>query len=218
MIQPLPAAVLWDMDGTLVDSEPDWMAAERDLAESNGATWTEEDSLNLVGSALLDAGEYIRVRGNLPMTADEVVDALIDRMIERLKQSIDWRPGARELLADLHSNGVPCALVTMSYRSLADVVVSALPPDTFGAIITGDQVARGKPHPDPYLEAARALGVNPADCIVIEDSTTGALAGLAAGATVVVVPGVADVDAPGAVILPTLIGLDTSGLVRAAAG
>jgi HAD superfamily hydrolase (TIGR01509 family) len=216
MTPSLPAAVLWDMDGTLVDTEPEWIAAERDLVEASGGVWTEQDSLNLVGSALLDAGEYIRARGNLPMTAEAVVDAMVARLIVRLKQSITWRPGARELLTDLQAWGVPCALVTMSYRSLVDVIVSALPPDTFAVTVTGDEVARGKPHPEPYLTAARELGVDPAQCIVIEDSTTGAHAGLAAGAAVVAVPGVTSVDAPEATIVSTLAGLDALDLARLA--
>lgn len=218
MTPPLPAGVLWDMDGTLVDTEPEWIATERALVESHGGTWSEEDSLHLVGSALLEAGEYIRVRGNLPMTAEEVVDAMVERIVGRLTQAISWQPGARELLADLRANRVPCVLVTMSYRRLADVVVSALPPGTFAATVTGDEVTRGKPHPDPYLFAARQLGVDPADCIVIEDSPTGARAGVAAGARVVGVPGAVPIQVDGVVTVPTLTGLDARGLARAARG
>ncbi|HEX6339217.1 MAG TPA: HAD family phosphatase [Jiangellaceae bacterium] len=207
MHHTLPAAVLWDMDGTLVDTEPEWIATERALVMSHGGTWTDEDSKKLVGSALIEAGEYIRVRGGLPMTAEQVVESMVDHIIERLKESIAWRPGARELLTDLRANGVPCALVTMSYRRLADIVVSALPPDTFGAVITGDEVVNGKPHPEPYLRAAGELGVDIADCIVIEDSTTGARAGVAAGARMVAAPNVVDVDLPGVPKVTTLVGM-----------
>jgi beta-phosphoglucomutase-like phosphatase (HAD superfamily) len=104
----------------------------------------------------------------------------------------------------------------MSYRQLADVVVSALPPDTFGAVITGDEVVNGKPHPEPYLRAAGDLGVDIAECIVIEDSTTGARAGLASGARVVAAPNVVDVDLPGIPTVSTLIGLSAAGLAAIA--
>jgi len=212
----LPAAVLWDMDGTLVDTEPEWIATERALVMSHGGEWTDEDSKRLVGSALIEAGEYIRVRGGLPMTAEQVVENMVQRIVERLKESITWRPGARELLTDLRAHGVPCALVTMSYRQLADIVASALPPDTFGAVITGDEVVHGKPHPEPYLRAASDLGVDIADCIVIEDSTTGATAGLASGARVVAAPNVVDVDLPGIPIVRTLVGMGAADLAAVA--
>jgi HAD superfamily hydrolase (TIGR01509 family) len=216
MRHDLPAAVLWDMDGTIVDTEPEWIAAERTLVEAHGGKWCDEDSANLVGSALPAAGEYIRLRGDLPMAAADVVDLLVDRLVSRLKQNITWQPGAVELLADLRAHAVPCALVTMSYRRLADVVVAALPPDSFEVTVTGDEVWRGKPDPGAYLLAAQQLGVDPADCIVIEDSPTGAMAGVAAGARVVGVPGTVPIDLDGVVTVPSLTGMDARALARAA--
>jgi HAD superfamily hydrolase (TIGR01509 family) len=210
----LPAAVLWDMDGTLVDTEPDWIATEHDLVEEHGGSWTEEDSLNLVGTSLLQAGEYIRTRGQLPMSAAEVVDTMVDRMIERMKKSLTWRPGSRELLADLRAHDVPCALVTNSYRRLTEVVLSALPPETFTVVITGDEVTNGKPHPEPYLRAADTLEVDPAECIVIEDSNNGARSGIASGARVIMVPNVQSVEVHGAILVPTLAGVDAAALAE----
>ncbi len=204
------------MDGTLVDTEPDWIATEHTLVTTNGGTWTDEDSARLVGSSLIDAAEYIRVRGGLPMTAEQIVDAMVERMVERMKESLAWRPGARELLADLRARGIPCALVTMSYRRLADIVVSSLPPNTFGAVVTGDEVRHGKPHPEPYLRAAAELGVDIAECIVIEDSTNGARAGLAAGARVVAAPNIVNVDVPGIPTLSTLVGVTAADLAAVA--
>ena len=99
-----------------------------------------------------------------------------------------WRPGAVELLASLQEHGVPCALVTMSYRRFVAPILAALPEGTFAHVVTGDAVLHGKPHPEPYLKAARALGVDPADCLAIEDSNTGARSAEAAGCTVLVVP------------------------------
>jgi HAD superfamily hydrolase (TIGR01509 family) len=112
----------------------------------------------------------------------------LDRVIAAVETAVPWRPGAVELLADLQQRGVPCALVTMSYRRFVAPILAALPDGTFAEVITGDGVLHGKPHPEPYLKAARALGVDPADCLAIEDSNTGARSAEAAGCTVLVVP------------------------------
>jgi HAD superfamily hydrolase (TIGR01509 family) len=101
---------------------------------------------------------------------------------------VPWRPGARELLADLRANDVPCALVTMSWQRFVDPILEHLPPDSFASIVTGDRVEFGKPHPEPYLKAAAELGVEPADCVAIEDSNTGAKSAVAAGCVVLCVP------------------------------
>lgn len=218
----LPKAVLWDMDGTLVDTEPAWMAAERELVESFGGRWSDADAMNLVGNPLLISAEYIRTHGGVPMQPDEIVSALLDRMIRKLKENVRWQPGTRELLADLRRHSVPNALVTSSYRRMAEVVISALPPGTFGSTVTGDEVEHGKPHPEPYLRAAAELGVAPMDCLVIEDSATGATSGLAAGARVILVPNAATPDAPlhvpDAAVLDSLVGHDATSLAGLIAG
>ena len=173
-------AVLWDLDGTLVDTEPYWMATELALAEEHGATWTHEHALQLVGNDLLDSGRYIREVMGLEMSAEEIVDYLIDGVVTQVEQAVPWRPGAPELLTALQREGVPCGLVTMSYERLVAPILGGLPPETFRVIVTGDQVARGKPHPEPYLTAAAALGVAPGECVAIEDSNTGATPSAAA--------------------------------------
>src|SRR5690606_19555637 len=121
---------------------------------------------------LLDAGAYIAEHGPVPLEPDEIVDRLLDGVIARLHRGIPWRPGALELLDDLYLAGVPCALVTMSWRRFVDPVLAALPTGTFAVVVTGDEVDHGKPHPEPYLRAAHALGVAPEDCVAIEDSPT----------------------------------------------
>ncbi|KAA1415871.1 HAD family phosphatase [Nocardioides humilatus] len=186
-------AVLWDMDGTLVDTEPYWMATEVALAEEYGATWTTEDAKHLVGNSLLYSGEYIRQHMGIPLTPEEIVERLLDGVVERVQHAVPWCPGARELLLGLKAAGVPCALVTMSYQRFVAPILEHLPPETFRVIITGDQVDQGKPHPEPYLTAAAALGVDAADCIAIEDSPTGATSAAAAGCQVLVVPNHVDV-------------------------
>ena len=99
-----------------------------------------------------------------------------------------WCPGARELLLALKDEGVPCGLVTMSYQRFVAPILEHLPPETFRVVVTGDQVDRGKPHPEAYLTAAAALGVEPEECIAIEDSPTGVTSAVAAGCRVLVIP------------------------------
>ena len=209
------AAVLWDLDGTIVDTEPLWIAAEHELAAEHGATWTHEDAMALVGSALLDSGAYIRTRLGLDMSAAEVVDYLVERIVVGLETQIPWRPGAADLVRELADLGTPQALVTMSYRSIAAPVAAHLPLDV---VVAGDEVTRGKPHPDPYLRAAELLGVDAADCLAIEDSATGAASANAAGCTVVAVPHMVPVpEQARRLSVTTLDGLAASQLLDLAA-
>ena len=208
-----PAAVLWDMDGTLVDTEPYWIATEYAMAKKYGGTWSEEHALNLVGNALLESGFYIRVHMGIDLTPQDIVDELLDGVVERVRESVPWRPGARELLADLRANGVPCALVTMSWQRFVAPILEQLPPDSFSAIVTGDRVEFGKPHPEPYLTAAKELGVAPEDCVAIEDSNTGAKSGVAAGCVVLCVPNhVPILEGERRVFRDTLVGITTADL------
>src|SRR5512143_1391786 len=140
-----PAAVLWDMDGTLIDTEPYWMECEYELVAEFGGTWTEADAHAIVGSDLHESGRYIRDVGGVDLPVDEIVNRMIDGVITRVRRTMPWRPGARDLLAKLRAARVPCALVTMSWRRLADAIVSQLPPGSFAATIVGDEVSRGKP-------------------------------------------------------------------------
>nr|WP_205857579.1 HAD family phosphatase [Phytoactinopolyspora endophytica] len=216
MTLPYPAAVLWDMDGTLVDTEPLWIAAEKELVRRHGGTWTDADSLALVGSDLLAAGDYIRIKGDLPMTAAQVRDHLLAQVLEGVKRHVEWRPGAVELLAQLDVAGVPCALVTMSYRTLAEAVVAQLPAGRFVTLVTGDEVSKGKPDPEPYLAAAAELEVKPDECLVIEDSPPGTKSGLAAGMRVIGVPNAVGIDPEaGLVVMETLAGLGVTDLLAA---
>jgi HAD superfamily hydrolase (TIGR01509 family) len=208
-----PAAVLWDMDGTLVDTEPYWMAAEIALVEAYGGTWTSEHSKALVGNDLLVSAAYIREHGNVPLDPEAIVLRLLDGVIARMRDHVPWRPGARRLLAELRERSVPCALVTMSWQPLARTFLDAVAPGTFAVVVTGDQVTRGKPHPEPYLHAARLLGVDPADALAVEDSPTGVASATAAGVMTLAVPHVLPIaEAPGRVVHPTLDGVDLAFL------
>ena len=189
----LPAAVLWDMDGTLVDTEPYWFASERDIVERFGSgRWPDEHAHAMVGFDLLDAAAYMQQHGHVDLPAEQIVDRLLDGVVARLHRGIPWQPGARELLAELHDAGVPCALVTMAWRRFADPIIAALPDGTFVATITGDDLphGKGKPDPEPYLLGAEACGAHPEDCLAIEDSPTGVRSALRAGCRVLGVPNV----------------------------
>ncbi|MFT4263296.1 MAG: HAD family phosphatase [Nocardioides sp.] len=210
----LPAAVLWDMDGTLCDTEPWWIQTEYALAERFGTTWTREDALALVGNDLLTSGAYIRDRWGLDLSPRQVVDLLHDGVVARVRDGeVPWQPGAVELLAALNAAGVPCALVTMSWEVFALPIVERLPRGRFDAIVTGDRVARGKPFPDPYLAGAAALGVDAAQCVAIEDSNTGAASAEAAGCTVLTIENHVPLEAgPRRIARPTLAGLTPADL------
>ena len=208
----LPAAVLWDMDGTLLDTERYWIEAEYNLVAEHGGSWNDHHCHAVVGTDLRDAARYIQTHGGVNLPIDVLVNQLLDRVLDSLHSHSDaaalWMPGARELLAALQVVGVPCALVTMSWRRLADEVVALLPPGTFSAVIVGDEVGLGKPHPEPYLNAARSLGVAPPKCVAIEDSPTGLQSAQAAGCAVVAVPNVVPIaTGPGLTVLTSLVGV-----------
>lgn len=206
MSSSLPAAVLWDMDGTLVDTEVYWMSAETALVESFGGTWTHEQALALVGQGLESSAGILQDAG-VQMGASEIVHHLSDQVVARLRaQGAPMRPGAAELLRDLRAQGVRTALVTMSLRSMAEVVVAGLDADSFDLILPGDEATRPKPHPDPYLQACAALGIDPADAVAIEDSPTGVAAALAAGIPTIGVPLMVSLAGTGATVWPTLEG------------
>jgi HAD superfamily hydrolase (TIGR01509 family) len=182
-----PAAVLWDMDGTLVDTEPYWLAAETELVQAWGGEWSVEDGLALVGSSLERSSRVIASRG-VDLEPDEIIQLLTDRVLTQLADEVPWRPGARELLVALREAGVPTALVTMSIRRMAARIAASAGFPAFDVVIAGDEVVNGKPDPEPYLRAAQALGVDPSDCIAVEDSEFGVASAVASGATTLAVP------------------------------
>ena len=207
-------AVLWDMDGTLVDSEKVWAEVQLKLLAELGATWTVDDCVGLIGSDLRDAVQvWMSVIPEGAITADELADRMFSEVVESLRKEVTFQPGAFELLQALLKEEVPCALVSASYRVMIDAVLTHLPPALFDVIVAGDEVTNGKPHPEPYLTAMAKLGVDPAQCVVIEDSLTGTQAGTAAGAYVVAVPQWIEIPAaPRRVVRTSLEGLTPESL------
>ncbi|MFG6476807.1 HAD family hydrolase [Microbacterium sp. P06] len=207
MTRTMPAAVLWDMDGTLVDTEPYWMAAETPLVESYGGTWSHEQAIALVGLGLEDSARIFQAAG-VELGVTQIIDHLTDAVMASLAETgIPFRPGARELLADLRAHGVKTALVTMSMRRMADHVVGLMDFEAFDVVIAGDDARRPKPFPDAYLQACEALGVDVADTVAIEDSPNGLRAAIASGAVSLGVPLMLPLEEVGAHELwPTLEG------------
>lgn len=195
------------MDGTLVDTEPYWMAAETPLVESFGGTWTHEHGLSLVGLGLEDAARILQSAG-VRMGVHDIIDHLTDDVMRQLlAKGNPFRPGARELLESLRDAGIKTALVTMSMRRMADTVVDLMGFDAFDVIVAGDDSTRPKPFPDPYLQACRALGVAPFEAVAIEDSPNGLRSAVAAGTAAIGVPLMVSLAGAGAHALwPTLDG------------
>ena len=184
----VPEAVLWDMDGTIIDTEPYWLAAEAALVAEHGGTWSHAQGLALVGMDLLESAVALQGCG-VALTRQQIAADLTRRVAGMLAAEVPWRPGAADLLADLRERGVRCALVTMSYRVMVEHLLAALPAGTFDVVVTGDEVTRGKPDPEPYLRAAELLGVDVARCVAIEDSRPGVASALASGAATIAMRG-----------------------------
>jgi HAD superfamily hydrolase (TIGR01509 family) len=189
------------MDGTLVDTEPYWMAAEVELFASFGLTWTHEDGLQVVGLGLWESAALFRRHG-VDLEPDDIVQRLTDRVRQFVaEQGVPWRPGARELLRDLREASVPTALVTMSVRRMAEDIVGAIPFHAFDLIVPGDEVNEPKPHPEPYLTAAELLGVDITDCVAFEDSHAGVTSAAASGALTIGLPNLQDLEGTAADLL-----------------
>lgn len=209
-----PAAFLWDMDGTLIDSEPYWMASEDSLAKSYGAVWTEADAHATIGKSLYDSSAMMREKfGIEDLSVQQVIDRMTDEVIANLKKNLPFRPGALELLLEMKKRGMKTALVTMSMRSMAQTVADAIGFEAFDVIVAGDEVTQGKPFPEPYLRAAELLGVDITQCIAFEDSNTGLRSAESAGAHAIGVPNLLPLPKrPGNKIIGSLTEVDLDQL------
>lgn len=209
-----PAAVLWDMDGTLIDSEPYWLASENALAESYGGTWSIDDGHQMIGKSLYDSSALLKEKfGIEDLSVQEVIDRMTDEVIENLKTRLPFRPGALELLMELKRRGIKTALVTMSMRKMALAVTKEISFEAFDVVVAGDDVTFGKPHPEPYLKAAELLGVEITDCIAFEDSSTGLRSAEAAGAHAIGVPNLMELpQRPTNKIISSLTSVDAENL------
>lgn len=214
--------MLFDMDGTLVDSEHLWLEGERTVMSELGGIWGHDDQAHCLGGPIERAVDYMLAKAGSDMSHADALERLLVVM-EHLyvEQPLVWRPGARALISETLDLGIPTALVTASWRRLIDLVEASIERDlgrrAFTVTIGGDEVANTKPHPEPYREAARLLGFAPSDCLALEDSPTGAASAQAAGCRVIAVPHIATIEpGPGLAVLRTLDGLSLAQVWQAA--
>ncbi|HEY1486736.1 MAG TPA: HAD family phosphatase [Micromonosporaceae bacterium] len=208
--------MLFDMDGTLVDSEKTWQVALEDLAEHHGATLSAGARQALIGATTADSMEIIYTDIGQPWQDHAAGGRWLEaRVMVLFRSGLQWRPGARELLAAVRSAGLRTALVTATARHITEVMLDTLGRSNFDVVVTQDDVVNGKPHPDPYLTAADALDVPVADCVVIEDSPAGCASAVAAGCTVLAVPCEVDLsDVPSVTLASSLTAVDLPYLRR----
>ena len=181
-------AVLFDMDGLLVDTEPLWFETESEVMARLGAPWTKSDQERLLGGSMEHTVGYLLAKATRPAPPAQVARWMTDGMLRRAAAGrVIVRPGARELLAEVAAAGIPHALVTGSQREFTEAVVASTGL-TFTATVTGDDVARPKPDPEPYLLAAKLLDAAPENCVALEDSPSGVTSATGAGCRVVAVP------------------------------
>ena len=185
---PEPTAVLFDMDGTLIDSEPVWFETEVALLAELGYELGPEHWPYVLGQPNEMACKYLLDVSGLPLTWRELSARIEAAMVPILSQGVELLPGVKDLLVELAAAGVPTALVSASPRSIVDACLGGIGADFFRHTVSGDDVALAKPLPEPYLLAARLLGVAPEECVVIEDSPIGTASGAAAGCRVLSVP------------------------------
>ncbi|MFE3491697.1 HAD family hydrolase [Streptomyces sp. NPDC059169] len=202
-------AVFLDMDGTLVDTEDFWWDVEvevfADLGHTLDAGWRDV----VVGGPMTRSAGYLIEATGADITLAELTVLLNERFEDRIGRGVPLMPGAERLLAELAEHNVPTALVSASHRRIIDRVLASLGHDRFVLTVAGDEVARTKPHPDPYLLAARGVSADPWRCAVIEDTATGVAAAEAAGCRVVAVPSIAPIaPADGRVVVGSLEEVD----------
>ncbi|MGV9217739.1 HAD family hydrolase [Arcanobacterium canis] len=205
-----PQAFLFDMDGTLTDSEKLWFRAEVEVLSHFGIAWVEGDQYDVVGMSLTNAGKYFVDRFGFTQTPEEFGHMILDAVVEiGSREGLEWREGAKDFLAAAHEWGVPIALVTSSYRKFAQLTLDDLPDGTFDAVVTGDMITHGKPAPEPYLMASEMLGVEPRECMAFEDSIPGVTSAHSSGALTVGIPFGVDIpQLPGMVRVRSLAELD----------
>lgn len=217
---PVLEAALFDMDGTLLDTDPIWFAAEAAYASAYGQTWTAAQAKRVVGRPLVDTAKALITLTGSADDPQKVMDYLNDYLASELFfRPLPWRPGAPQLLSALREARIPRALVTSSHRTLTDAAASQMEERTLQSVVSADDVTSLKPHPEPYLRAAANLKVNITKCVVLEDSPSGIEAAVASGANVVGIPSVVPLSPdPRISRVPSLEVLDLELLEQIAAG
>ena len=209
------AAVLFDMDGLLLDSEPLWYAVEEAAVQRLGGTWGPQHQQALIGGTMDASCRYMIELTAADVSVDELSDLLVTEMVARLRAgTAPLHDGALELVDAVRGAGVRTGLVSSSYRVVIDAALDQLGRERFDVSIAGDEVVRGKPDPEPYRTACERLGVAPSDTVVLEDAISGVTSAEAAGCRVVAVPSVAPIAAtPHRVVVRRLADIDVGWLL-----
>ena len=181
-------AVFFDMDGLMVDSEPEWLQSEIEVTAPFGYDWLESDQVACLGGPLSKVGRYMFDKCGGQKSPEYFTQALIDTQVARMRGNTPTMPGALDLVRELQSNGVKTALVSASPRNIVDAVLDNLGHDCFPFSISSDDVAKTKPDPEGYLKAASMSGSDISHCLIFEDSLTGMAAAEASGAYLIGVP------------------------------
>ena len=182
------SAILFDMDGTLIDSEPLWLKAEIEVMAEVGCHWDEQDQINCLGGPAERTERYMQERSQNIKPYGYFINRLHEVMRARITNELDLIPNALSLLKECKDAGIKTALVTASSRDLMTIVLKRFPIGTFDVVVSGDDVEKSKPDPAPYLLAAKQLSVDISKCLVLEDSLTGVQSGLSSGAKVIGIP------------------------------
>ncbi len=182
------SAILFDMDGTLIDSEPLWLEAEIEIMEELGCNWDQQDQINCLGGPIDKTENYMQDRSNNIKPFGYFTKKLDDVMEKKLSTKLNLIPNALEIINDCKRSELKIALVTASSGRLMSAVLKRFPVGIFDTTVSYDDVKRSKPDPEPYLLASKTLGVDITNCVVIEDSLTGVQSGLNAGAQVIGIP------------------------------
>jgi HAD superfamily hydrolase (TIGR01509 family) len=182
------SAILFDMDGTLIDSEPLWLKTEIEVMAEVGCHWDEQDQINCLGGPAERTERYMQERSQNIKPYGYFINRLHEVMRTKINNELDLIPNALSLLKECKDAGIKTALVTASSRDLMTIVLKRFPPGTFDVVVSGDDVEKSKPDPAPYLLAAKQLSVDILKCLVLEDSLTGVQSGLSSGAKVIGIP------------------------------
>ena len=187
-------AVFFDMDGLMVDSEPEWFLSEMEVTKPFGYNWLEEDQIACLGGPLSKVGQYMFDKCGQKESPEYFTQTLIDTQVARMRGNTPTMPGAVELVRELQTYGIKTALVSASPRNIVDAVLDNLGHDLFPFSISADDVTRTKPDPEAYLKAAEMSGSEITNCLIFEDSLTGMKAAVASGAYLIGVPHLVSIE------------------------
>ena len=187
-------AVFFDMDGLMVDSEPEWLLSEKEVTKPFGYTWLDADQVACLGGPLTKVGQYMYEKCGHKESPEYFTQTLIDTQVARMRGNTPTMPGAKELVRELQTQGIKTGLVSASPRNIVDAVLDNLGHELFPFSISSDDVQQTKPHPESYLKAAEMSGTDISKCLIFEDSLTGMNAAIASGAYLIAVPHLVSMD------------------------